>query len=187
MDSEPKVRFYAEKTRKVSLCGSVIKVLFSLLIIIVTIILDQLTKYLAVIFLKNIETFPIIKGALHFTYVENKGAAFGILSDSRWVFIVISTVAIIGLGIYLFRFAEKNYLLRTGLAFIVGGGIGNMIDRTLLGYVVDFVDFRLINFAVFNIADTFVCIGAALLLIYVFFFAEKEQKNGTEKDRGNTR
>ncbi len=152
------------------------------LIIIGTILLDQLTKWLAVAFLKPIETFPIIKDALHLTYHENKGAAFGILQDHRWVFMLISTVAIITLIFYLVKFSPKNKWLGIGLSFIVGGGIGNMIDRTLMGYVVDFIDFRLINFAIFNIADSFVCVGAVLVLIYVFFFSEENTKKEVKND-----
>jgi len=123
--------------------------------------LDQLTKYLAVAHLKPIDTVPIIDGALHLTYLENRGAAFGMLKDHRWVFMVTSTVAILAILVFMIAGAKKHYdpLLFCGLAFIAGGGIGNMIDRIALGYVVDFVDFRLINFAIFNTADTFVCVG----------------------------
>ena len=98
------------------------------------------------------------------------------LKNNRWVFLVISTVAIIGLIIYLVKYPPKNKLFMLGLSFICGGGIGNMIDRVLLGYVVDFIDFRAINFAIFNGADSFVCIGAALVLIYVFFFSEEKKE-----------
>lgn len=144
--------------------------------------IDQITKWLAVQYLTKVETVPIIKDILHLTYLENEGAAFGILKNNRWVFLVISTVAIIGLIIYLVKYPPKNKWLIFGLSFIVGGGIGNMIDRLLLGYVVDFIDFRVINFAIFNGADSFVCIGAVLVLIYVFFFSEekKEVKNDAD-------
>ncbi|MBQ8208334.1 MAG: signal peptidase II [Clostridia bacterium] len=155
------------------------------LIIIGTIVLDQVTKWLAVEFLTKVETIPIIKDVLHLTYLENTGAAFGILKNNRWVFLVISTIAIIAIVFYLIKFPPKNKWLGFGLSFFAGGGIGNMIDRILLGYVVDFVDFRLIDFAVFNIADSFVCIGAALMVIYIFFFSEdkkKEVKNGSDTE-----
>ena len=152
------------------------------LIMVAVVLLDQVTKWLAVGFLTKVETVPIIKNILHLTYLENEGAAFGMLKNNRWVFLIISTVAIIGLIIYLVKYPPKNKLFMLGLSFICGGGIGNMIDRVLLGYVVDFIDFRAINFAIFNVADSFVCIGAALVLIYVFFFSEekKEVKDDTE-------
>lgn len=150
--------------------------LYFILITAGVILLDQATKYLAVAFLKNIYTFPIIEDVLHLTYLENTGAAFGMLKNSRWVFIVVSLVTIIGIIIYYVKFPPKNKWLIAGLSFILGGGIGNMIDRILLGYVVDFIDFRIINFAVFNVADSFVCVGAVLVLIYVFFFSDEGKK-----------
>ena len=134
-------------------------------IIVIGIILDQLTKFLSVEFLANVDTVPIIKNVLHLTYVENRGAAFVMLKDHRWVFISLSTVTIIALILYLFLYREKNALYGVALSMIVSGGIGNMIDRTALGYVVDFIDFRLINFAVFNGADSFVCVGAGILVL----------------------
>lgn len=159
------------------------KGLLWLLIILVSIVLDQVTKYLAVAHLKPIDTFPIIKDALHLTYVTNYGAAFGILSDHRWVFLVVSTVAIVLVGAYLYYKRDDHPLLCTALSFIVGGGIGNMIDRTILGYVVDFIDFRLIHFAVFNVADSFICVGCALMFLWLFKFAEFEDEKHTPSDR----
>ncbi|MGM9624136.1 MAG: signal peptidase II, partial [Eubacteriales bacterium] len=117
----------------------------------------------------------------------NYGAAFGILSDHRWVFLLISTVAIVLLACYLFEKRDAHPLLGTALSFIIGGGIGNMIDRIIYGYVVDFVDFRLINFAVFNVADMFVCIGCALMFLWIFRYAdfdEKKKPDRTENKEG---
>lgn len=146
------------------------------LVILGVIVIDQVTKLLAVKFLKPVDTVPIIRDVLHLTYVTNPGAAFGMLKNNRWVFLVVSTVAIVLLGYYLYTKKNGHPLLCTALAFIVGGGIGNMIDRTLLGYVVDFVDFRLINFAVFNGADSFVCVGCAMMFLWVFLYADKEEE-----------
>ena len=145
-------------------------------IIIIGIILDQLTKLLSVEFLTKVETVPIIKNVLHLTYVENRGAAFGMLKEHRWVFISLSTVTIIGLLLYLFLSREKTKLYGVPIAMIVSGGIGNMIDRTALGYVVDFIDFRLIKFAVFNGADSFVCDGAGLLVLALVLDIIKEAR-----------
>ena len=158
--------------------------LFWILITVGVVVLDQFTKWLAVEYLIPIGTVPIIKDALHLTYVENPGAAFGMMQNSRWIFLLVSTVAIIAIIIYLTKFAPKNKLARLSLAFILGGGIGNMIDRIALGYVVDFIDFRLINFAVFNVADSFVCVGAALLIIYVLFIDGKENKRSEGDENG---
>ena len=152
-----------------------------LAVIIVTVFLDQLTKYLTVLHLKPIDTLPIIEDVLHLTYVENTGAAFGMMKDARWVFMVTSTVAIIGiLGYMIHRVYIKKekmpWMEALSLSLIVGGGIGNMIDRTMLGYVVDMIDCRFINFAVFNVADSFVCIGAGLMILYLIILTVKEYK-----------
>lgn len=143
-------------------------------LIVLTIALDQITKYLAVRFLKPIDTVPIISDALHLTYATNTGAAFGMLKDHRWIFLTVSTIAIIGLTAYLFITKYRHPLFFIAFSFVIGGGIGNMIDRVALGYVVDFIDFRLIDFAIFNVADSFVCIGCALAFLWVIFFSEKE-------------
>ncbi len=144
----------------------------------VIVALDQLTKYLAVKHLQPIDTKPLFEGVLHLTYLENRGAAFGMLKDHRWVFMIVSTVAIIALCVFMIVGYKKYYhpLLYTGLAFIAGGGIGNMIDRIALGYVVDFIDFRIINFAIFNTADSFVCVGCAVVILYMLIGEIKEKK-----------
>lgn len=147
-----------------------------LAIIVVTVFLDQITKYLTIFYLKPLDTFPIIQDVLHLTYVENTGAAFGMMKDSRWVFMLFSTVAIVGILVYMFWKRPTDKLLCVSLSFIVGGGIGNMIDRTLLGYVVDMIDFRLIDFAVFNVADSFVCVGAGMMMLYLVLDTIRETR-----------
>lgn len=151
--------------------------LLLVLIALVGILLDQLTKRLAVRYLLPIDTKPLWQDVLHLTYVENRGAAFGMLASNRWVFMIVSTLAILGLLVWFFFFTKKpTYLGTVSISLIVSGGIGNMIDRVAVGYVVDFVDFRLINFAVFNVADIFVCVGAALLLLAILL--EPDPKSG---------
>ena len=138
--------------------------------------LDQLTKWLTVVNLEEYESFPVWQDVFHFTYVKNTGMAFGMLKDHRWVFMVFSTIAIIALIIYLFRFRPESRWMQVSMAMIIGGGIGNMIDRVFLGYVVDFIDVTLINFAVFNIADSFVCIGAGIMILCLVLDLIKEIK-----------
>ncbi|MBQ7374343.1 MAG: signal peptidase II [Clostridia bacterium] len=145
-------------------------------IILGGILLDQITKLLASTYLKVVDTVPLIEGVLHLTYAENTGAAFGMLKDHRWVFLSISTVAIIGMGLYLYLFKSESRLYDVAIAMIVSGGMGNMFDRLGLGYVVDFIDFRLINFAVFNGADSFVCVGSGLLILALILDLVKESK-----------
>ncbi len=145
-------------------------------VIIGGIVLDQLSKLLSVKLLAPIGSVPLWEGVLHLTYVENRGAAFGMLAEHRWVFMSISTIAIIAIAIYLYSGRNTSKLYTSALMLIVSGGIGNMIDRIALGYVVDFIDFALIDFAVFNIADSLVCIGAGLLVLALVLDIIKEAK-----------
>lgn len=154
-------------------------------IIILGIALDQFTKFLAVKFLMPIPTRPIINGVIHLTYVENRGAAFGMLADSRWVFMIISTLAILGMLAFLFSGMSQNTLYDISIAIVISGGIGNMIDRVALGYVVDMIDFRLINFAVFNVADSFVCVGAGLLILALTLDIIKDSKAKKERENAS--
>ena len=129
--------------------------------------IDQLTKLLVLKFMELYESIPLIENVLHITYIQNKGAAFGMLAENRWVFMVLSSVAIVGIGVYLFRFCRERMLLQMGLALILGGGVGNMIDRFAYGYVVDMIDFCPFDFWVwiFNVADACVCVGAGIVLL----------------------
>ena len=104
---------------------------------------DRITKALTVSRLALGESVDVIPGVFRFTYVQNRGAAFGMLSNHRWVFILFSAVAIVGIIVYVIVKKPKDKLLMTALSLIVGGGIGNMIDRIGTGYVVDFLDFCL--------------------------------------------
>ena len=149
--------------------------MFYFLSSIVLILVDFFSKRAAIQYLKN-SSIEIISGILRFTYVENTGAAFGIMKDMRWFFILL-TVVLLAILFYLFKKSYvKNLFMRTGLLLIISGAIGNLIDRILFGYVVDFIDFYIIDFPVFNVADCLICVGAAMLLIY-YIFIEKDIKN----------
>ncbi|MBE6626675.1 MAG: signal peptidase II [Ruminococcaceae bacterium] len=150
--------------------------IFSLIVVVLSVVLDQLSKYLAVTYLTQIDTFPVIENVLHFTYVENRGAAFGMLSEHRWVFMVLSVVGIGALIVWLAISKVKSRWLQCAIALVVGGGIGNMIDRVRLEYVIDFIDCRFINFYVFNIADSCVCVGCAMVVLAVIIDEVKEKK-----------
>lgn len=142
-----------------------------LFVIVGAIWLDQATKWFLATGLPD-GGISVIPHVLKFTYVENEGMAFGLLSEHRWVFIVGSIVGLSALCYYLFRYRPGNTWARLGLSFIIGGGFGNMIDRVLLGYVIDFIDFcafpKLWTW-VFNVADSFVCVGAAILVVYLIW------------------
>lgn len=144
---------------------------FDLLFLIVLVAIDQLTKYAAVIKLKNQPAFNIIDGVLEFNYLENRGAAFGMLQNQKMFFVF---VAVIFLGVITYVLvkvpAEKKYnSLHILLVLIAGGAIGNMIDRLRLDYVVDFIYFVLINFPIFNVADIYVTVSTVILVIQVLF------------------
>lgn len=147
------------------------------LIILILIALDQLSKFAVVRHLAGGGEVVIIPGFFRLLYVENRGAAFGILQEGRPLFIVI-TVAVIGFllyGIYRKR-NEVRGLLRVALVLILAGAVGNFIDRLRLHFVVDFLSFRFFghDFAVFNLADSFIVVGTILLMIHVFLGDEKD-------------
>ena len=155
-------------------------------IILAGIAVDQLTKFLAVKFLEPVGSVPIIKDVLHLTFYTNPGAAWGSFADRRYIFMSISTVMIIGLSLYLFSGLAENKKYGISFSLIISGGIGNMIDRIFVGEVVDFIDFTLINFPIFNGADSLVCIGAALLVLLLIIDIVNESKKGEKKrkDKG---
>ncbi|ADI64290.1 signal peptidase II [Trichormus azollae] len=134
----------------------------------VTFVIDQLTKYWVMKTFVLGQTLPLLPGVFHFTYVTNTGAAFSLLSGKvewlRWLSLGVSLVliAIASFGPVLSLSEQLGY------GFILSGAMGNGIDRFFLGYVVDFLDFRLINFAVFNVADSFISIGIVCILIASF-------------------
>ena len=150
-----------------------------IILLVLIIFADQLSKWLVVALLQGKESVYVIPGVLRFTYVENDGAAFGMLDDHRWVFLVLSTVMIIALTFYIVKYKPSSKWVMTSLILIVGGGIGNMIDRILLGYVIDFIDFcafpQLWRW-VFNIADSAVCVGTFMLSIWLIIDTVKEYK-----------
>lgn len=152
-------------------------------ILLAAVVLDVISKQLVVAYLKPIKTLPIIEGIFHFTYAENPGAAWSLFSapDQRWIFMSISSVAIVLMLAYLFVVKIDSPLLRAGLGAVVGGGIGNMIDRISLGYVVDFLDARFINFPIFNVADCFVTIGAGLLFVGLLIDWRREELSARAK------
>ena len=137
---------------------------------VILILIDQVTKYLAQIFLAGKNGVMIIPGVLQLFYLENCGAAFGMLENRQIIFILIA-VAMICAAVYIYcRIpADAHYhFLRILCVMITAGAAGNMLDRLMHNYVIDFIYFSLIDFPVFNVADCYVCIGAALTVLAVF-------------------
>ena len=146
------------------------------MLFVILVIADQLTKHLAVVRLKNQAAYNLINGILEFNYLENRGAAFGIFENMRWMFL-LGTGLILVLAVFLFRrFPKKRKYLPffISLTMIAAGGIGNLIDRLRLGYVIDFFYFSLIDFPVFNVADIYVTVGVALFAILYLITGEEE-------------
>jgi len=142
-----------------------------LLFLIVLVFVDQFTKYLAIIKLKNQPAFNIINGVLEFNYLENRGAAFGMLQNQKLFFVFVAVI-FLGVIIYvLFKAPEdkKYFSMHILLTMIAAGAIGNMIDRLRFEFVVDFIYFVLINFPIFNVADIYVTVATAIMVIQVLF------------------
>lgn len=139
--------------------------------------LDQFTKYLASTYLANGRSIVLIKGVFQLHYLENQGAAFGVLQGKKLWFVAITlAMLLLMVLVYLRTPMEKRYRwIRIILALLTAGAIGNLIDRLRLDYVVDFLYFELINFPIFNVADIYVTVGMALLILLVFFYYKEEE------------
>lgn len=134
---------------------------------------DQISKVMAVIYLMNKKPIVIWDNLLELHFVKNYGAAFGILQNQRWFFIVVTTLVLIGMSGYMIKNRKTiTKVAEVAIGFLIGGAVGNLIDRIRLGYVVDFIKVdlgRLYDFPVFNIADIFIVIGTGLLIVVILF------------------
>lgn len=146
----------------------------------VAVLLDQISKSIVVNGLPLYGEARFIPGVLSFYHTRNTGAAFSMLSDRRWVFMLLSCVAIVAITVMLYFWRSRHVLLTVSLSMILGGGIGNMIDRIVNGYVTDFFRVDFVDFAVFNVADSFITVGAVLLGIYIIFFEPKVERRLAE-------
>ena len=151
-------------------------------LIFLIIIIDQGIKYLIRASLNPGEGFPIIRGVLHFTHVENSGGAFGILSGQTAALSVVTAVVVTAIAVYIHKERKSGRrVLLAALSLICAGGVGNLIDRVRCGVVTDFIDFRI--FPVFNFADICVTCGCTLLLLFIIFFDRKEETvNGGDEN-----
>ena len=147
-----------------------------ILIITAFVFLDQFTKHLAVLYLKDQPNIVWIKGVMELEYLENRGAAFGILQNQQWLFILLFFLFVTAVIIFYCRMPmEKKYLpVQIISLFLIAGGLGNLIDRIRLGYVIDFFYFSLINFPVFNMADIYVIVSMAILFVLLIFYYKEE-------------
>ena len=147
----------------------------ALLMSTVLVVLDQFFKVLAMDKLEPIGSLPVIPDIFHLTYIENRGAAFGMMEGKKWVLIgLTAAVLLVAVLLVLAGKLENNNHLLFSVCTIIGGGVGNLIDRIYRGFVVDYVHLKLINFAVFNFADICVTLGTVWLLLYLILDMKKE-------------
>ncbi|MDO4545138.1 MAG: signal peptidase II [Bacillota bacterium] len=150
------------------------------LIVVGVILLDRIVKHAVSSGMEPGQTIPLLENVFHITYVQNRGAAFSLM-EGQWIFLIVLPMAALAIGIVLIFLKRKRWsaLMLISVSLICGGGIGNLIDRIMQGYVVDLFDFRV--FPVFNVADIAICVGCGLLLISVWFFEKKEGADDRRK------
>lgn len=164
--------------------------LYAVLFVVLAVILDQFTKYMAVVHLKDKKAIPLIEGVFELQYLENRGAAFGIMQNQQ-TFFIVTTILIMAAIVYLYNKIPKNkkyYPLKVCMILVSAGAIGNLIDRMLNNYVVDFFYFKLIDFPIFNVADCYVVVACILFIFLILFYYKEEDltfislKNGEKKE-----
>ena len=138
---------------------------------------DQYTKYLASAYLKGGHSIVLIENVFQLHYLENRGAAFGVLQGKKLWFVAITVFMLAAMLLVYFRAPKGRRFrwLRLDLVLLTAGAIGNLVDRLSLDYVIDFFYFELINFPVFNVADIYVTIGMALLAALILFYYQEEE------------
>lgn len=146
------------------------------IIIFVAVVLDQVSKFLIVKYVDQVSRIPVIENFFYIVYSRNKGAAWGMFQGGRYFFIAVTIVVSI-IMVYMLKKTDSK-LLKLSLSFVLGGAIGNFIDRVREGSVVDFLDFYFgsYNFPTFNIADSFVVVGTIMLAVYMLFVQKDEEK-----------
>lgn len=148
----------------------------ALISIVILVFFDQFTKHLVVLHLKDRPAYVLLKNVFQLEYLENRGAAFGVLQNKRiffYISVILITIAVI--WFYSKVPMEKKYLpLRICAVLILGGAFGNCIDRIRLNYVVDFLYFKLIDFPIFNVADIYVTVAAFLLVILILVYYKED-------------
>lgn len=157
----------------------------ALLLSVVLVVLDQVFKLLAYTYLKPIDTYPLIEDVLHLTYLENRGAAFGMMEGQKWLLIwgtgLVLLIMVLAVMIGKIPGALPNVIV----CVIIGGGVGNLIDRVYRGYVIDYIQVRFVDFAIFNFADMCVVVGVAALVLYIFLHElAARKKEGKEQKVG---
>ena len=146
------------------------------------VILDQVTKYLVVRHIPLHGFVQVWPGVFHLTQLHNTGMAFSLLEGGRWLFLVLTAAALGFMVLAIWKKWVRHPLTLWSLAAIMGGAVGNLIDRVFLGYVVDMIAVDFVEFAVFNVADCFVVCGGILLAVAILFFEKEEPKKEAPHD-----
>jgi signal peptidase II len=156
------------------------------LLALIVILIDQWTKWLVVRYMDLGESIPIIENVLYITSHRNRGAAWGMLQGQFWLFYIITIVVVIGIIVYIQRLPRKQKLFGIALGLILGGALGNFIDRVFRKEVVDFIHTYIFSysFPIFNVADSALCIGVAL--IFVQTFLEEKKRKGMSDGTNST-
>lgn len=158
----------------------------ALLIAFCVLLTDQVSKWLVVTRMNLFESFPVIDHFFYITSHRNRGAAFGIMQNQQWLFVLMSALVMVGIVVFLYKSRHTKsfsyYFITTCLACILGGAMGNLLDRIRMESVVDFLDFRFGTYAypIFNVADSAVVVGALMLAIYTLFFDAESTKEKEE-------
>ena len=137
----------------------------------VLVIIDQIIKYFVSAYLQPVGSVSVIDNLFSLTYVENKGVAFGMFSDMRWIFVAITSILLVIIIFYMFKKRPKGKFFYVCAALIIGGGIGNLIDRIFYGYVIDYLSLSFFP-PVCNFADYCITAGTIMLVIYLLFFSD---------------
>ena len=154
--------------------------LVSTIIAVLLIAVDQIVKnWAAETLIKG--DITIINNVLYLNYAENTGVAFSMFADNRWILVGVTAVMLVIVLAFFLSGKITDKLEMFSLSLMLAGGVGNLIDRISLGYVIDYIDVRIINFAIFNIADICICVGAFLLCVAVYLSDKKEQQLKAEK------
>ena len=152
------------------------------IVIVLLVLLDQLVKYLVKTNIPLGSSVPFLPGILGLTHIHNTGAAFSMLSGARWFFVLL-TVAFVVFGMWVLLTGRLRHPLgKWSWVLVLGGAIGNLIDRCLYGYVVDMFEVQFMRFAIFNVADIFVVVGGILFCIYYLFLHDKKKEEETPHD-----
>lgn len=147
-----------------------------LFISLLLIVADQVSKYFVSVYLKPVGTITVVKNFLSLSYLENTGISFGLLPNKRWLFVILTILIVIALLVMLFKYKKHDFLSYAILTLLIAGGVGNLIDRIRLAYVIDFIKVEFFGY-IFNLADCFVVVGAFLFVIYIIMMEVKSKRS----------